>query len=190
MTSTPPSLFPMPPPAAHARRSGREGFSRRALLGSGMALGLGAVLTVAATGGQASYGGLLMAVYAFGMALPLFVLALLWDRFDLGNMGWLRGREIVIGPLRTHTTSLISGLLFIGIGLLFLLTDGTANLGGVLGVDEQFSMQVWLGEISDKVPDTTLIIGLLLLAALAVAGNAVRRHRAESRAESAADIDT
>ena len=144
---------------------------------------LGAVLTVAATGGQASYGGLLMAVYAFGMALPLFVLALLWERFDLGNRGWLRGREIVIGPLRTHTTALISGLLFIGIGLLFLLTDGTANLGGVVGVDGQFSMQVWLGEISDKVPDTTLVIGLLLLAALAVGANALRRRRAETRAE-------
>ncbi|MGP9662096.1 MULTISPECIES: ABC transporter substrate-binding protein [unclassified Arthrobacter] len=52
MTSSPPSLFPMPPPAARARRSGPEGFSRRALLGSGMALGLGAVLT--ACGAQPS----------------------------------------------------------------------------------------------------------------------------------------
>ena len=142
---------------------------------------LGSVLTVAITGGRASYGGLLMAVYAFGMALPLFVLALLWERFDLGNKSWLRGREITIGPLRTHTTSLVSGLLFIGIGLLFLLTDGTANLGGVVGVDEQFSLQVWLGDFAGTVPDTVLVMAGLLLVALLVAGNAVRRRRAEQR---------
>lgn len=142
---------------------------------------LGSVLTVAIAGGQASYGGLLMAVYALGMTMPLFLLALLWERFDLGNKQWLRGREINLGRFTTHTTSLVSGLLFIGIGLLFLLTDGTANLGGVLGVDEQFSLQVWLGDIADLVSDTALIILGLLVAALAVLGNAVRRRRAQDR---------
>lgn len=45
---------------------------------------LGAVLTVAATGSPLR-GGLLLACYALGMALPMFFLALLWDRFDLGR---------------------------------------------------------------------------------------------------------
>jgi cytochrome c biogenesis protein CcdA len=44
---------------------------------------LGAVLTVAAASGRAFRGALLLAVYAAGMAVPLFVLALLWDRLDL-----------------------------------------------------------------------------------------------------------
>ena len=70
---------------------------------------LGAVLTVAVAGGQAAYGGVLMALYAAGMVIPLFVLALVWDRFSLGSRTWLRGKEISIGPLKTHTTSLISG---------------------------------------------------------------------------------
>ena len=100
--------------------------------------------------------------------------------FD-GNPELVDGREITIGPLRTHTTSLVSGLLFMGIGLLFLLTDGTANLGGVVGVDEQFSLQVWLGDIAGKIPDTALVIAGLLLAALVVAGNAIRRRRALER---------
>ncbi|MCK2241778.1 MULTISPECIES: cytochrome c biogenesis CcdA family protein [unclassified Crossiella] len=129
---------------------------------------LGAVLTVSAAGGDPVYGGLLMAVYAFGMAAPLFLLALLWDRFDLGNRGWLRGRTITIGSWSTHSTSLLSGALFIGIGVLFLLTDGTANLGGLADVDSQFSLQVWLSGISARVPDLLLVlpVAVLVLAVL------------------------
>ena len=61
---------------------------------------LGAVLSVAAAGGQVLRGAALLAVYAVGMTVPLFVLALLWQRFDLGRRRWLRGREYRIGPLR------------------------------------------------------------------------------------------
>lgn len=110
-----------------------------ATLGLGAAYGLagfcsgpilGSVLTVAAAGGQALRGAALLAVYAVGMALPLFVLALLWQRFDLGVRRWLRGREYRLGPLVLHTTSTISGLLFIAIGVLFVVFDGTAGLTG------------------------------------------------------------
>lgn len=110
-----------------------------ATLGLGAAYGLagfcsgpilGAVLTVAAASGQAVRGAALLAVYAVGMALPLFVLALLWQRFDLGRRSWLRGREFSVGRLRLHTTSVVSGLLFIVIGVLFIVFDGTAGLVG------------------------------------------------------------
>ncbi|KZF09441.1 MAG: cytochrome c biogenesis CcdA family protein [Rhodococcus sp. (in: high G+C Gram-positive bacteria)] len=139
---------------------------------------LGAVLTVAVAGGQAMYGGVLMALYAAGMVVPLFVLALAWDRFSLGSRTWLRGREIQIGPVRTHTTSLVSGLLFVGIGVLFLLTEGTANLGGVMGVDSQYSLQVSLGNISDSVSNTAvLLVGVLVIIAVL----AVRIVRSRSR---------
>lgn len=141
---------------------------------------LGSVLTVAMAGGQATYGGILMGVYALGMTVPLFVLALLWDRFDLGNKRWLRGRLITIGPLHTHTTSLISGLMFMGIGVLFLLTDGTANLGGLMGVDAQFDLQVWLGRIAAFASDALVLMVLALLAAIALSFRALRRRRAES----------
>ena len=71
---------------------------------------------MAATQDSPLGGGLLLAVYAFGMAFPLFLLALLWDRFELGRRSWLRGRTFTLGPLRVHTTSLVSGLLFVAIG--------------------------------------------------------------------------
>jgi cytochrome c biogenesis protein CcdA len=89
---------------------------------------LGAVLTIAAVGGQAVRGAALLAVYALGMAAPLFVLAALWQRFDLGRRQWIRGRAFRLGPLQLHTTTTVSGLLFIVIGALFVIFNGTATL--------------------------------------------------------------
>lgn len=129
------------PTRLQARFAGRTGllsvFGLGAVYGfAGFCSGpiLGAVLTVAATGTPLR-GMLLLAVYALGMALPLFFLALLWDRFDLGRRRWLRGRAIGTGRFRVHTTSLLSGLLFIGVGVLFIVYDGTASLALLPGVD-------------------------------------------------------
>ncbi len=46
---------------------------------------LGAVLTVAAASGQLGYGAALLAVYAAGMAAPLFALAALWGHRKLAG---------------------------------------------------------------------------------------------------------
>ncbi len=97
---------------------------------------LGAILTVAATQESPWQGGVLLAIYALGMAAPLLVLAALWDRYDLGSRSWLRGRTWTFGRLRVHSISLLSGLLFILIGVIFLRYDGTAGLTGALGVGD------------------------------------------------------
>jgi cytochrome c biogenesis protein CcdA len=140
---------------------------------------LGAVLTVAAAGGAAVRGAALLAVYAVGMTVPLFLLALLWQRFDLGRRRWLRGREYRIGPLRLHSTSTLSGLLFIGVGLLFLLADGTA---GLLGADPAVAQA---GEdaavrIGSAVPDVVLLGGAVLVV-VAVAAWQLRRRAGTRR---------
>ncbi|MEU3015921.1 MULTISPECIES: cytochrome c biogenesis CcdA family protein [unclassified Nocardiopsis] len=144
---------------------------------------LGAVLTVAATG-TPGRGTLLMAAYALGMVLPMFFLALLWDHFDLGGRRWLRGRTVTLGPLRTHTTALLSGGLFVAIGALFVAFDGTASMTGLPGSS-------WMAETADRAQDVFVRLGtgtdlvalvaLAVVAALAV-GAAVlsrRRNRAE-----------
>ncbi|MQP33265.1 cytochrome c biogenesis protein CcdA [Rhodococcus erythropolis] len=142
---------------------------------------LGSVLTVAVSGGSAGYGAILMALYAFGMAVPLFVLALLWDRFDLSRRSWLRGRAIKLGPLTTHTTSLVSGVLFIAIGMIFLLTDGTANLGALMGVDEQFSLQITMGNVAEKISDIGVLLALVLVALIVLTVRLFRRARVDAR---------
>jgi cytochrome c biogenesis protein CcdA len=128
---------------------------------------LGAVLTVAAADGRAWHGGALLAVYALGMAGPLFLLALGWDRFDLGRRRWLRGRAFRVGPWQLHSTAVVSGLLFVALGVLFLLTDGTAaGLPGLgASVETEAAAQRWLLRLDDLVPD-----GAVLLVVGAVAG--------------------
>ncbi|MFH8842469.1 cytochrome c biogenesis CcdA family protein [Streptomyces sp. NPDC017868] len=139
---------------------------------------LGSVLTVAALSGSPAYGGLLLAVYALGMAVPLFVLALLWDRYELGRRRWLRGRPLRIGRFEVHSTSLLSGLFFIALGTLFLVFDGTTALPGLLSVDDSFAVEERVASLGRAVPDWVLLVAVVaaVAAALAVRGRRARRR--------------
>lgn len=143
---------------------------------------LGSVLTMAMTGSSPVYGGLLLAIYALGMAVPLFVIAALWDRFDLGRRTWLRGRPLKLGPLQVHSTTLIAGLVFIALGVLFMASDGTGSLGGLVGTDVQFAAQAWVQQAAGMVSDQAvlLFVVMTLVAALGWAWNATRRSGSEN----------
>lgn len=139
---------------------------------------LGAILTVAATQDSPLAGGSLLAVYALGMTAPMFALALLWDRFDLGTRRWLRGRTLTLGPISTHTTSVAAGLLLITMGVLFLRYDGTAGLTGSLGLgdttDLEYAAQEAVSAWGAAVPAWVLPLAVAVLAG-AVAWRRTRR---------------
>ncbi|MFG3702268.1 cytochrome c biogenesis CcdA family protein [Micromonospora sp. NPDC047620] len=136
---------------------------------------LGAILTVAATSDQPASGGALLAVYALGMTAPLLLLALVWERWRIGQRRWLRGRGLTVGRFRVHSTSFVSGLLFIALGALFLVFDGTAGLAGGLGLtDVEAAAQEWVTSTLGSVPDEAI---LLLVAAAALAVLLHRRRR-------------
>lgn len=139
---------------------------------------LGAVLTVAAASEHLGYGAALLAVYAAGMAAPLFVMAALWDRFDLGHRRWLRGRGVRIGRLHVHTTNLASGLIFISLGVLIGIYGGT---GGLLGLFEPPAVLDWetraqhtVGQLQTHLSDLSLL-GIAAAGVLVLAGLALRR---------------
>ncbi|WP_312029861.1 hypothetical protein [Actinomycetospora sp. TBRC 11914] len=134
------------------------------------------MLTVAAAGGQAVRGAALLAVYAVGMAVPLFVLALLWQRLRLGERRWLRGRPYRVGPLRLHTTSTISGLVFIVIGVLFVGFDGTAGLAGSDPAGAAAAEDVVAG-IGAHVPDLAALAVVAVLTVAVVAWRLARDRR-------------
>src|ERR687897_2030250 len=143
---------------------------------------LGAVLTVAVTSGSALRGAGLLATYAAGMATPLFVMALLWDRLDLGRRRWLRGREVSLGALRLHTTNLICGLMFVAIGVLFIFSEGTSGLEGLYAsggaTDLALSVERWAGSFGDGPLVSVVFAGLgFLFAGFLVYGLARRRNK-------------
>ncbi len=133
---------------------------------------LGAVLTVAASSGSPLYGAGLLATYAAGMAAPLFGLALLWERFDLGRRRWLRGREIPLpGGVSVHSTNLVSGAMFILLGTIFIVFQGTSALEGLYAAngatDLAFATERWVNGLAESVPlELMLALAALLLAAV------------------------
>src|SRR5918998_2781766 len=145
---------------------------------------LGAVLTVAAASGQVLRGAVLLAAYALGMAAPLFLMAALWDRFDLGRRSWLRGRELSIGRLRVHTTNLLSGVMFVLLGVVFIAYEGTSALSGLYeaygAVDLAYTAERWASAFANSVPDA-LVLAVALAAALTLAILAYKRRRREPR---------
>ncbi|HEY9368423.1 cytochrome c biogenesis CcdA family protein [Streptomyces sp.] len=140
---------------------------------------LGSVLTVAALSGSPAFGGLLLAVYALGMAVPLFVLALLWERYDLGRRRWLRGRPVRLGRFEAHSTSLLSGLFFVVLGTLFLVFDGTTALPGLLSADDSFAVEERVAALGRTVPDGALLVGVVAVVAAVFAARGLRSGRRE-----------
>ncbi len=157
-----------------ARGRAAEGTSAAAVYALGTVYGLagvcagpllGAVLTVAAVSGNALTGGIVLLVFAAGMALPLLVLALLWGRLPFVKR-LVRPRGITIGRWSHTWTGLVGGALTIAVGVLLLVTDGTAELSGILGAGDQAALEGAVLEGAARVPDL-LVVGIVLAAALA-----------------------
>ncbi|GAC1360358.1 MAG: cytochrome c biogenesis CcdA family protein [Herpetosiphon sp.] len=116
---------------------------------------LGTLLTLLVTqGGTVLTGAVLAFIYALGLALPLFLVAVFFSKLGAGTRFWQvargRGWQINLGghSLFIHSTSLISGLLLVAIGLLLAtnriayvstLFAGNTDLGGQL--------QDWLARV-------------------------------------------
>ncbi|GMA41296.1 cytochrome c biogenesis CcdA family protein [Mobilicoccus caccae] len=179
----------IPLPGLARRSRGADAASPIAVFTLGLAYGvagvcsgpiLGSVLTVAALGGDPFYGAMLLVVYAAGMVAPVLVLALLWTRLDLGSRSWLRPRPVQVGPVSTTVGNLVSGGLFVAVGLLLLLTEGTAAVQGVLGVPAQQRVEQWMLTVGRAVPDLAIVAVILVVAGVSAAVALRRRSGASS----------
>ena len=154
---------------------------------------LGAVLTVAAASGGALRGASLLAVYALSMAAPLFLLALLWDRFDLGRRRWLKGREIGLGRLKIHTNNLISGLMFVALGVVFIAYEGTSALSGLYesrgATDAVFAAEQWSNNLAQSLPVAAVLVTVGAVLASVLAYKILSRRSAATAKDQPRDGD-
>lgn len=149
----------------HTKAAQASGYVKTFLLGMASGVGgfcagpiLGAVLTVAATQDNlwASVG--LMMVYGAGMVLPLVLIALGWQKLGDRGRTALRGRTFNLFGRTFHSTSVVTGILMIGVGILFWTTNGLASAPEIVPVE----MQAWLQNsaltIEGKTADVALVV--------------------------------
>lgn len=164
--------------------SQRKGFLRTLLLGAvsgvaGFCAGpiLGAVLTLALGQGSVWSAGALLAVYGAGMVAPLVIITAAWEKLGARGQRFLRGRSITIFGRSFHVTSLITGILIVGVGLLFWFTNGLVSMPTLVPTEVQLWAQQRGAMFSSPVFDAAAIL-LLMILALALWARAQRKKRA------------
>ncbi|HLC71214.1 MAG TPA: hypothetical protein VJI32_04350, partial [Candidatus Nanoarchaeia archaeon] len=87
---------------------------------------------------------LLLFFYALGNIVPLFLLSFFYDRFNLGEKKWMKGKMLTWTLLgkryQVHSTNLISGLLLFLLGIVMIIFGGTGVVNGwdLLNTKEYF----------------------------------------------------
>lgn len=113
------------------------------------------------------------------MTLPVFLLALAWDRWRVGERRWLRDRTLRLGGVALPLTRLVGGVLFIALGVSFVVFRGSSALGGLytdLGLtDLAEAAQAQLAQSS--IPSWPLAIFVLIAILVALRLRAARAVR-------------
>ncbi len=71
------------------------------------------------------YAALLFFFYGVGLLVPLFVIAGLYDKYDMGNRTWMQGKTFYLGKFAFNTSNMIGGLLLIIMGAIVYIYKGT-----------------------------------------------------------------
>lgn len=145
----------------------RAGLVKTVLLGAasgvaGFCAGpiLGAVLTLAAAQGDVVTAGTLLAVYGAGMVVPLTVLAALWGRIGTRTRAALRGRTFTVLGRELHSTSVVTGLLILAVGILFWTTNGFIGVPELVPIDVQAGLQAGVAAVANPVVDVLVLVVL------------------------------
>lgn len=125
---------------------------------------LGAVLTLAATRGDAVSAGGLLAIYGAGMVLPLLLIAALWQRLGTRGRTALRGRAFTLLGRELHTTSALTGLLIMAVGILFWTTNGLVGAPELIPYETQGWLQEMAGTLANPVLDILVLVAIAAVA--------------------------
>ncbi len=135
---------------------------------------LAGVMTLSVLSGSAVGGIALGLAYVFGMTFPLFVMALLWDRFRLGERRWMRAKPVDLRlaghTLRTNTVNIAVAVGFAVMGSFVIYLGNAGRMTG--GPGFQVAIGRFLTRVFASIEDWTAPIPepLLGFAVLALAG--------------------
>lgn len=165
------------------RAHNRSGFVRTLLLGAASGVAgfcsgpiLGAILTLAVAQGNTWDAGFMLAVYSLGMVVPLTVLAAGWNKLSPRAMSVLRGRGFQFLGRDLHTTSVITGLLIVAVGVVFWTTNGLVSAPSLLPTGVQRGLQSYSGVLANPLIDALLIAGVVIVVITVWAVRRSRRH--------------
>lgn len=126
--------------------------------------------------------------YVLGMVIPLVVLALLWEKYNLAEIPLIKGKNFEINifgkRIELHSTSALSGTILMIIGAITLYAAFTHTITS--SSNEQIQFSIWLQgaqkavlEAAKTIPDwvflALLVIGTLYLIKKAVKKKEVRK---------------
>ena len=157
---------------------------------------LAGVMTLSALSGSAVGGVTLGLAYTFGMVFPLFVMALLWDRFRLGERRFLQARPVRLRlagkVLATNTINIAVAVAFTVMGGFVIYLANTGQMTG--GPGFQVSIGKGLSEVfarietwTDPVAEPLLGLAVLALAAVFVIATLRDRHRPDASTDADPD---
>lgn len=171
------------------RAHNRSGFVRTLLLGAASGVAgfcsgpiLGAILTLAVAQGNTWNAGVMLAVYALGMVVPLTVLAAGWDKLSPRAMSVLRGRGFQFLGRDLHTTSVITGLLIVAVGVVFWTTNGLVSAPSLLPTGVQRGLQSYSGVLANPLIDALLLAGVVIVVITVWAVRRSRQHAHHAQA--------
>lgn len=145
---------------------------------------LAGVMTLSALSGSAAGGVILGLAYTFGMVFPLFVLALLWDRFRLGERRILQVRPVhlrfVGRTLVTNTINVAVAVAFAVMGAFVIFLAGSGQMTG--GPGFQVGIGRGLASVFQRIetwtrPVPEAVLGLVVLTLAGVFVYATLRDR-------------
>lgn len=141
-------------------------------------LGIGAIL------GNIWHSAVLLLFYSIGNFIPLFILSLFYDKYNLSESKLIKGKIFTLNLFGTkysvHSTNLISGLLFLLIGFVLVIFKGTSivNSFDIFGTKQYFyslQRQLMTWEYANTIGS------IFFLFCVAVAGIFWWRHRTRKK---------
>ncbi len=110
----------------------------------------------------------LMFFYSLGMFVPIFLFCFFYDSHHLEKLKWMKGKMYhfhAMGKVHSlHTSNIISGILFIFLGLIFFFFKGTGIVNGIT----YFGMKNWFYTLQRYLLNGSWILNVLGLIILII----------------------